>query len=133
MDDIIRNKITIIERCLVRVIQEYAGDPVNLQDLTRQDSMILNIQRACEAAIGLAMHLIALRRLGIPQNSREAFDFLEREGMITTDLALRLKAMVGFRNIAIHDYQAIKLEILQKIITDHLQDFRELAERMRKV
>lgn len=30
--------------------------------------------------------------------------------------------MVGFRNIAVHDYQTMSLDILQKIIENHLED-----------
>lgn len=55
-DDVILNKAAIIERCVARVREEYADDERNLTDnLTRQDSIILNLQRACEAAIDLAM------------------------------------------------------------------------------
>jgi hypothetical protein len=57
MDEIVLNKAATIERCLRRITDEYAGDLANLEeDLTRQDSIILNIQRACEASIDLAMH-----------------------------------------------------------------------------
>jgi len=57
MDDIILNKAAIIERCIHRIQEEYAGDERNLlENLTKQDSIILNLQRACEAAIDLAMH-----------------------------------------------------------------------------
>ena len=34
--------------------EEYDGDPKNLENITRQDSIILNLQRACEAAIAIA-------------------------------------------------------------------------------
>ncbi len=33
--------------------------------------------------------------------------------------------MVGFRNIAIRDYQAINVEILKKILTTHLKDLED--------
>jgi len=39
--------------------------------ITRQDSIILNLQRACEASIDAAMHLVRVKRLGIPQESRD--------------------------------------------------------------
>lgn len=80
---------------------------MNLQNQTKQDSIILNLQRACEAAIDLAMHIVSENNLGIPQNSRDAFELLLQNHMISHDLAVKLKAMVGFRNIAIHDYQAV--------------------------
>lgn len=77
MDDLVLNKAAIIERCVRRIDEEYEGDAANLEeDLTRQDSIILNIQRACEASIDLAMHLVRKFALGIPQDSRQAFDLL---------------------------------------------------------
>lgn len=73
-DDVVYNKIAIIERCLQRIHEEYQENQENLRNYTKQDSIILNIQRACEASIDLAMHIVALKGLGIPQNSRDAFD-----------------------------------------------------------
>lgn len=127
LDDVSLNKAQIIERCLQRIQEEYAGDPANLLNITRQDSIILNLQRACEAAIALAMHWVSENGWGIPATSREAFDFLADHGAIEASLASRLKAMVGFRNIAIHDYQKMNLEILKEIITKHLGDLTEFA------
>ncbi|MBN4050700.1 MAG: hypothetical protein COA82_11305 [Alkaliphilus sp.] len=40
-------------------------------------------------------------------------------------MAQKLKAMVGLRNIAIHNYQAVNIEIIAKIIEVHLQDMVE--------
>src|SRR5204862_3354274 len=63
MDDVVLNKAAIIERCVRRVREEHAGDDRRLtEDITRQDSIILNLQRACEAAIDLAMHLVRVHR-----------------------------------------------------------------------
>ena len=39
-----------------------------------------------------------------------------------------MQAMVGFRNIAVHDYQEINLLILQKIIENHLVDFMQFTK-----
>lgn len=103
-NDVILNKVSIIERCLVRVKEVYSNDPTNLNDFTKQDSIILNIQRSCEASIDLAMHIVSEKRLGLPQNSRDAFDMLQKNSIIDESVANRLKAMVGFRNIAVHDY-----------------------------
>ncbi len=121
-DDVIYNKIEIIERCIQRVHEEYQGRPENLENYTKQDSIILNIQRACEAVIDLAMHVVAEKKLGIPQNSRDAFELLEKNGLIDSQLAQKLKSVVGFRNIAVHNYQSLNLEIVKKIIEYNLKD-----------
>lgn len=127
VDDVVLNKAATIERCLARILEEHGGDDRNLlADLTKQDSIILNLQRACEAAIDLAMHLVAVRRLGLPQESREAYDLLQGAGILGPELATRLKAMVGFRNIAVHDYQKLNLEVVRAIVASRLGDFREL-------
>jgi len=97
VDDILLNKAAIIERCLKRIGEEYVGHEVELEsDFTRQDSIVLNLQRACEAAIDAAMHLVRVHRLGVPQSSRDAFVMLEKSGCLAGELAASMQSMVGF-------------------------------------
>lgn len=127
-NDVIYNKIAIIERYINRINEVYNNNPDNLKDYTKQDSIILNIQRACEAAIDLAMHIVSEKKLGIPQNSRDAFEVLNSNNIIDNRLMKNLKSMVGFRNIAVHNYQAVNLGIIQEIIDKHLSDFSRFIE-----
>ena len=128
-DDVVLNKVAVIERCLARIREEYQGHEAELMtDFTRQDSIILNLLRACEAAIDVAMHLARVRRLGIPQESRDAFTLLEQAKLIPGDLSQRLQAMVGFRNIAIHDYQKLNLEVVRSVLSKYLADFEVFGQ-----
>ncbi|RYM04984.1 DUF86 domain-containing protein [Sporolactobacillus sp. THM7-7] len=131
-NDVILNKISVIERCKKRILDVYQHCPENLKDYTKQDSIVLNLQRACEACIDLAMHIVAEEKLGLPQTSRDAFDMLQSKSIITEKTAHRMKAMVGFRNIAVHDYQTINQDILQQILDKHLNDFTEYTTRILK-
>lgn len=127
--DVLLNKVAIIERCLDRIEAEYRGHQDELEtNYTRQDSIILNLQRACEASIDAAMHLVRLRKLGVPQETREAFDMICDAGVIDATLCDRLKAMVGFRNIAVHDYRKLNLDVVRSILENRLNDFRVFAE-----
>jgi uncharacterized protein YutE (UPF0331/DUF86 family) len=127
-DDVVINKAAIIERRIARVGEVYAGDDRNLfADVTRQDSILLNLQRACEAAIDLAMHVVRTRHLGVPQETRQAFEMLRDAELLPPELAERMMRMVGFRNVAIHDYRALNLDIVKKIVTSHLEDFQSYA------
>lgn len=128
MNDVLLNKVTTIERCVKRIHEVYEGNPENLSDFTKQDSIILNIQRACEASIDIAMHLASERKLGVPKSSRDAFKFLEDVQMIDAQLAKTLMNMVGFRNIAVHDYQSLELDILQAILEKHIDDFKRFTK-----
>ena len=132
-DDVILNKAASIERCLQRILEEYAKDNQNLvANQTKQDAIILNLQRACETAIDLAMYVVNQRRLGAPQESRDAFILLQTGGILPADLATRMQRMVGFRNIAVHEYTRLNLEIVQTIITKQLDDFRLLSSTVVK-
>ena len=127
-DDVSINKAATLERCVARVRDVYAGNEANLfSDQTRQDAIILNLQRACEAAIDLAMHRVRLHRLGVPQESRDAFSMLAEAGRLDPVLAGRMAKMVGFRNVAVHDYRSLNLGIVKSIVTERLDDFLALA------
>ena len=131
MDDVILNKYAIIDRCLKRVEEEYRGNEHTLStDFTRQDSVILNIQRACQAAQDLANRVIRIRQLGIPQNARESFSLLADAQLLPPELANTLSKMVGFRNIAVHEYQKLNIDILRAVIDKHLPDLLQFAKLM---
>lgn len=128
VDEVILAKAAIIERCLRRIDEEYEGQSENLwRNWTKQDSILLNLQRACQASIDLALRLIRLRRLGVPQDSREAFLILRDHGLLPPDLADSLAAMAGFCNVAIHNYRALDLDIVEHILRHRLADFRRLV------
>lgn len=127
MNDIVLAKGAIIERCLRRVAEEYAGDPQRLTNQTHQDAIVLNLERACQAAIDLAMHVVARDHLGVPQTSAEAFDLLERAGLIGAELGRKMKGMVGFRNVAIHAYKSLDLAVLRAVIESGGSDLAALC------
>ena len=129
-DDVILGKAAVIDRCLCRVREEYAHGPDALMDQTRQDAIVLNLLRACEACIDLAMHVVRVRRLGLPETSRAAFELLHGAGLLDERLTGRMKAMVGFRNVAVHNYQALDVGILRDIVERHLQDFEAFRSAM---
>ncbi len=95
---------------------------------TKEDSIILNIQRACEASIDLSMHIVSERKLGVTHASRDAFRFLQEAKLIEEDLAMSLMNMVGFCNIAVHDDQTLDLAILEAILKDHIDDFKAFSK-----
>ncbi|MCR5863684.1 type VII toxin-antitoxin system HepT family RNase toxin [Aquincola sp. J276] len=106
-NEVLLNKAAAIERCVRRAREEYERGPDSFAtDFTRQDAAILNIQRACEAALDMGQHLVRRDQLGLPQSARQVFDLLARAGHIDVALADAMKRMVGFRNIAVHEYRS---------------------------
>lgn len=131
VDDVLINKAASIERCVARAREEYEKDPASFAtDFTRQDAAILNIQRACEAALDMGQHLIRRERLGVPQGARDVFELLAQGGWVNPSLLTNLKNMVGFSNIAVHEYQTLQLPITVAIITKHLGDFLAFSSQV---
>lgn len=121
---LILQKIASIERCVSRVLEEYCRDDLPfVSNFSAQDAAILNIQRACEQVFDLTNHLIRVKAWGSPASRGAAMDILVEKGIIDDALALRLKKMNGFRNLAVHEYQKLNLDILVSIIEDHMVDF----------
>lgn len=134
MMDVILNKKESIERC-VRQIRLYYAMPSELpfeKDHLKQDAIAANLQPAAEQAIDLANHVIRKGKLGLPKESKESFEILARAGVIPQELADRLKGMVGFRNIMVHQYQEMDIKIMVDVIEHHLDDLVVLTTHVMK-
>ena len=130
-NDILINKAATIERCINRVREERTKAGANFaNDYSRHDAAILNIQRACQAALDMGQHIVRTRQLGVSQSARDVFTLLAQASLIDNNLAESMKRMIGFRNIAVHDYQALLLPIVENIITNHLDDFVQFSKQL---
>ena len=129
MNDVLIGKQQSLDRCLARVRHAWA-QPSDLpfeEDYDKQDVVVLNLQRACEQAIDMANHVVNAKKLGWPRTSAESFDLLAGAGVIPTSTAANMKAMVGLRNIVVHQYQDLDLDIITAVIRDHLDDLADFA------
>jgi uncharacterized protein YutE (UPF0331/DUF86 family) len=118
MNDVVLNKKVSIERCLRQVGEYYRMDtglPLE-RDHLRQDAIAMNLQRAAELCIDIANHLVRIHKLGLPRDSRESFTLLEQAGLLDAELARRLRAMVGFRNVLVHQYTQLDPDILVDVV-----------------
>ena len=127
---VILNKYESIERCINRINEEYQGDRSSLEDYTKEDAIILNLQRVCELVTDIAMYIVSSRKLGLPQSKKEAFELLQKNNLISEDTLKNMKGMIGFRNIAVHDYKEIDDDILIDVIENHLEDLKDFARDM---
>ena len=122
MNETLITKFESFSRCRRRIQEEYGNGKGFVENLSRQDAAILNIQRACELVIDVAHIVIREHKLGLPSNAREAFDVLAASAVIDERLASVMKGMVGFRNIAVHEYQKLDLAIVESVIRERMTD-----------
>lgn len=123
--DVILAKVSTIQRCLRRIKEVTNLNPESLDNINTQDIFILNLQRAVEAAIDIAAHIVASESLGLSTTIKDNFRLLKRADIINDNLFKKMESMVGFRNIAIHDYREINVDILKSILSKHLKDLEE--------
>lgn len=128
--DVVLAKANAIQKCLKRIKDVTGLKPDTLDGLDAQDIFILNLQRAVQSAIDLATHIIAAEGLGVSDTIKGNFVLLEKSGLIKKGLSKKMQAMVGFRNIAVHDYQSIKVEILKTILVRHLKELEEFYTKI---
>jgi len=129
-DDIIVNKVETIQRCIRRIDEEFTNEEEFKSNYTKQDSVILNLERASQATIDIGTHIIKIRKYGIPKSSRDVFDILYNYSVISDKTLKNMNSMVGFRNIAVHDYQNLSINIVISIVKNHLKDFNIFTDEI---
>lgn len=123
MNPLLLRKVAVIERSVARAREEFSAAGSGFpNDFTRQDAAVLNILRGCEAALDLANIMILERGLEAPQSSRDSYRVLVEAGLLPATLGERMQRMVGFRNIAVHQYQQLDLAIVEAILRNDLGD-----------
>lgn len=130
---LIVEKLESLRRCVERVQSRCPPSADALaRDIDAQDIVSVNLARAVQVSVDIAAHLIADSDVSPPETMGQAFERLSDAGIISTDLAGRLKSAVGFRNITVHSYRDIDWTIAFAVCTTRLGDFREFAEAVRR-
>ncbi len=130
--DVLLSKISIIKNCLDRIKKVTKLKPDSLHEYDKQDIFVLNLQRAIQAAIDIANLIISNNHYRLPNSYKMSFHILSENAWIDSETSKRMQKMVGFRNIAIHDYQEIDVEILKSILTKNLSDFEKYYKQILK-
>ena len=126
--DVIAAKLESLRRCVERVRARTPASAGKLiSDYDAQDIICVNLERAVQACVDIAAHILSDGEYPVPETMAGTFDALERQGTLTRDLAERMRRAVGFRNISVHAYQALDWEIVHSIATERLGDFVEYA------
>ena len=131
---LIEQKLESLRRSIQRVKEKYPENATALgNDYDAQDILSLNLTRAVQMCVDIGTHLVARSEFPPPGTMGKTFDILCEAGIISADLADRLKKAVGFRNLVVHNYESINWRIVFAIATAHLQDFEEFAKAVARL
>ena len=125
---LIEQKLESLRRSIFRVKEKCPETAAGLAaDYDAQDILSLNLTRAVQMCVDIGAHLVSDSKFPPPGTMGKTFDILCDVGIISADLAGRMKKAVGFRNIAVHNYESINWAIVFAIATTHIRDFEEFA------
>jgi uncharacterized protein YutE (UPF0331/DUF86 family) len=127
--EVVEQKLESLRRCLQRIETKCPEDADTLAaDFDLQDIVSLSLSRAVQLSVDIGAHIISGLNVPPPDTMGHTFDILAQSGLLTAELAHSLKKAVGFRNIAVHNYDAINWYIVHSIARNHLADFTVYAK-----
>jgi uncharacterized protein YutE (UPF0331/DUF86 family) len=129
--ELVAKKLAVIETC-VRELRTLARPAEIRADIREERFVEHTLQIAIQAALDVASHIVSDERYGEPRNNRELFGFLVREDWLSASLGSELQRMVGFRNILVHGYEVVDLDIIVDILENHLDDLLSFIEAVRR-
>ncbi len=129
--ELVAKKLAFIETC-VQELRNLARPERITDDLREARFVERTLQIAIQAALDVGSHIVSDERLGEPETNRDVFRLLGRAAIVEPDLAERLERMAGFRNVVVHAYQDVDLDIVRDIVQNRLVDLLDFAAAVRR-
>ena len=126
--DVLFNKLESLRHCIER-IRKKKPETLKLleKDLDLQDILVISLERAVQICVDIASHILSDFDSPAPKTMAESFDCLANHKVITLKIAQQMKKAVGFRNIAIHEYESLNWKIVNAITKSSVDDFKKFA------
>lgn len=125
---LIEEKLESLRRCVVRV-RDKTPDTLEalLSEVDLQDVLVLNLTRAVQLCVDIGSHLLSESGANAPATMAETFVSLEEMGVIGADTSRAMRQAVGFRNLAVHQYEGIDWQIVWEICHKGPDDLRRFC------
>ena len=121
----IEQHLVLLETARCQSQEELFADP--LRALGGQHALQIII----EAVLSVSHQMIAGLNLPRPERNIDAPLGLLKAGVLQDgELAARLPSMVRFRNLLVHRYWEVKLELVYEILHKHLRDVRQFVQEV---
>ncbi len=125
-------KISALERHLDRIrIKRGVTLEEFLKDIDRQESLLFNLQMAIQNCLDMAAHIVSEKELGLAGSSSELFYLMEDQNIIGQALTEKMIQAVGFRNLVVHAYGKLNLEVVFEVSHQNISDLEEFGRLIR--
>jgi len=128
--EVIRKHLAALREALAN-LRRHAGR--SAQELRADADLRWIVERGLhlcvQNALDIATHLAAASGLDSPDYAT-AIDRLAEIKVLSPEFASRLRPMAGFRNVLVHGYLQVDLNVLERVLHERLQDLDEFALRV---
>jgi uncharacterized protein YutE (UPF0331/DUF86 family) len=129
--DLVAKKLAFIETC-VRELREQAQPERLAADVRERRFVEHTLQIAIQATLDVVSHIVSDNRLGEPRTNRDLFDLMGRHGWLPPELVEVLRDMGGFRNILVHGYAEVDVNVVRDVLDQRLPDFEAFVVAIRQ-
>jgi len=132
--NIVASRIHKIRECVgfLKKIAKIADEESFLKDPFLSASAERYVQVAIQAVLDICNHIVADLGLEAPSEYRQVPDILAREKLLPTGLSKRMAAMIGLRNILVHEYLKLDRRLVYHVLKKDLGDFEKFIKAVSK-
>jgi uncharacterized protein YutE (UPF0331/DUF86 family) len=124
-------KVVAVRDAVARVRAVLPPEVESFQaDRTAREVVVLNLFVALQECLSLATHWLADEGWSVPENYRDVFLSMGDRDVVPRDLAARLAAASGFRNLVAHQYGVLDWRRVHEIASLHVDDLLVFCEAL---
>lgn len=128
---IVAARVAAVRDAVTRIRSVLLPDAASFQsDRTAREVVILNLFVALQDVLSLATHWLSDEGKAVPQSYRDVFLLMGEGGVVPKDLAARLAAAAGLRNLVAHQYAVIDWIRIHEIASHHLDDLLQFCDEL---
>lgn len=129
--DLVQKKLARIVTC-VSELRSLARLDAMRSDVREERFIEHTLQLATQATLDVASHIVSDESLGEPEANRKLFELLARADWIDVELGQRLSLMAGFRNVLVHGYDDVDIDIVEDVVRHRLDDLLRFVEAIQR-
>jgi len=128
---ILAEKIASVRDAVARIREVLPPERESFRaDRTVREVVILNLFVALQDCLSLAAHWLSDAGLDVPQSYAQVLLRLGERGVVAPDLAARLAAASGLRNLVAHRYGALDWDRIHEIASTRLDELLAFCEAL---
>lgn len=127
--EVVRRHLIALGRT-VASLRRHAGRPVQaLRDDDARWAVERGLQLAAQNALDVATHVAAGMGLDVPDYA-SAIDALADAGVLPRAFAASFRGVAGFRNVVVHGYLDVDVDLLHRLLNHNLEDFEAFSRHV---